>query len=72
MSPPEKKEGGLARARSSITFQLPPSLECQRGLELLCAIIRSLACLGDKLDDIAILNQQTADLLRRIIKERAL
>jgi hypothetical protein len=70
MSPPIKKAGRPEPpATSSETLTL---LECQRGLELLCAIIRSLTCLGDKLDDIAILNQQTADLLRRIIKERAL
>jgi hypothetical protein len=46
--------------------------ETERMLELLCVIIRSLTHLGDKLDDIAVLNQQQTDLLRRIIKERAL
>ena len=49
-----------------------PQPQCQRQLELLCSIIRSLTCLGDKLDDQSVLLQQQTDLLRRIIKERAL
>jgi hypothetical protein len=47
-------------------------MERQRTLELLCAIIRSLTHLGDKLDDQTTLLQQQTDLLRRIMKERAL
>jgi len=41
-------------------------------LQLLCMITRSLTELGDKLDDITTLTQQQTDLLRRLIKERAL
>lgn len=65
-----KREGRLPAAQSQL--KPLPAQECQRRLELLCLIGRSLISLGDKLDDIVILNQQVADLLRRIVKERAL
>jgi len=65
-----ERKGRLAAAQSQL--QPSPSLECQRQLELLCAIVRGLRELGDKLDDMAVLTQQTVDLLRRIKAERAL
>jgi hypothetical protein len=39
-----------------------------RQLELLCAILQKLTWLGDKLDDLGVLNQQQTDLLRRLIQ----
>lgn len=74
MSPPRKKEGAPARSAlpTSTLSQNGMSMERQRTLELLCAIIRNLTCLGDKLDDQTTLLQQQTDLLRRIVKERAL
>jgi hypothetical protein len=73
-APPEKREGTPAgSALPTSTFsQNGMSMERQRTLELLCAIIRSLTHLGDKLDDQTTLLQQQTDLLRRIMKERAL
>jgi hypothetical protein len=45
----------------------------RRQLELLCSIAQNLTILGDKLDDLATLNQQQTDLLRRVLQrtERA-
>jgi len=40
----------------------------RRQVELLCTIARGLTELGDKLDDLSVLNQQQTDLLRRLIK----
>ena len=74
MNSPPKKEGAPATsALPPKTLVLPSaSMERRRTLELLCAIIRSLTHLGDKLDDLAVLTQQQTDLIRRIIKERAI
>ncbi len=70
MEPLERK--GRREPAQSLLNTSPLSFECQRQLELLCAIVRSLTVLGDKLDDLAVLSQQQTDLLRRIVKERAL
>jgi hypothetical protein len=45
----------------------------KRQLELLWFIVRGLTELGDKLDDLRVLNQQQTDLLRRLVvrSERA-
>ena len=66
-----KKRGAGLVADSPKLQPLLPSLECQRQLELLCLIVRSLTHLGDKLDDQTVLVQQQNDLIRRILKERA-
>ena len=52
--------------------QPPSTVECHRQLELLCAIVRGLTDLGDKLDDISVFTQQQNDLIRRLLKERTL
>jgi hypothetical protein len=41
----------------------------ERELQLLCAIARGQAEIGEKLDDLKTLAQQQVDLLRRIISE---
>ena len=72
-SPPKKREGRLPAAFSQMKPQ-QPSRECQllcAIAQLLCGISRDVISLGDKLDDCVIVNQQAADLLRRILGERA-
>ena len=65
-----ERKGRPPAAQSQLNL-LPPA-ECQRQLEFLCAIVRGLTSLGDKLDDLNTLNQQQADLIRRLLERTSL
>jgi hypothetical protein len=76
--PPNEKEASAPYAGRSPSPIVESSLEeyhahQRRQTELLWFIVRGLTELGDKMDDLAALNQQQTDLLRRLVvrNERA-
>ncbi len=73
-APPEKKRSIQNGCQSMNEPNSATDSQQRRQLELLCFIARGLTELGDKLDDLSVLNQQQTDLLRRLIQrsERAL